>query len=762
MAVTNLFCFTLAVVLCITTDFTSAQGQVARWCTISRAEQVKCEDLQRAIEAVRKELEPPVIDPKNPNPTGIPQFFCVRGEDVFDCMKKIENNQADLITLESGQGYFAGRYHNMMPLMAENYNDNMQDPETFYYAVAVVKADSAINLDNLSGMRSCHTGIGRSAGWVYPMGKLINRGIIQTNECNAAVKSVSNFFGKMCLPGALNSFYNPFGNNPTSVCAMCTGVGEEWCSSDDPYAGYDGAFKCLAHGVGDIAWVRDSTVSQMVKSGGFKAENYRLLCPNGNKESVDNFKNCEWGRISSHIVMTSGIREMQMVKLYREFLVNISAWFRPTGAHFQKMNLFDSSKYSVYDRSNLLFTDGTNNLWKLPEQTSYYSWVDTEFRGMLNDLNRCPVRIVRWCVLSEEEKEKCEDMLMAFRAKDLEPDLDCVLGGGTEDCVRMIRYGDADMMTLDAGDLYHAGKEHGLVPIAQEDYGDMTGGFYVVAAARKPDSYLTLFNLKGKRSCQGGVRTGDGWFVPVSTFMETTQIRPESCNIFENVGELFARSCIPGALEYSYNPKGTPVNLCEGCAAGGYRKCQRNNLELYYKATGSFRCLVENGGDVAFVRHLTVRINTDGRNAAIWARNRRSDDYEIMCKDGSRKAIDQYPSCNLGWVPSNVVVTGKHKSAREREIYWNLLNYAQQFFSTDSDSDFAMFSSGINQNDLLFTDAAVRLLQISEDKQDYRSYLGGEFLSMVENVERFTCSSSHKTIVNFSLLFLAIAFKFVL
>lgn len=64
------------------------------------------------------------------------------------------------------------------------------------------------------------------------------------------------------------------------------------------------------------------------------------------------------------------------------------------------------------------------------------------------------------------------------------------------------------------------------------------------------------------------------------------------------------------------------------------------------------------GGDVAFVRHLTVRINTDGRNAAIWARNRRSDDYEIMCKDGSRKAIDQYASCNLGWVPSNVVVTG--------------------------------------------------------------------------------------------------------
>lgn len=39
----------------------------------------------------------------------------------------------------------------------------------------------------------------------------------------------------------------------------------------------------------------------------------------------------------------------------------------------------------------------------------------------------------------------------------------------------------------------------------------MTGGFYVVAAARKPDSYLTLFNLKGKliwlSRTQGSMKT---------------------------------------------------------------------------------------------------------------------------------------------------------------------------------------------------------------------------------------------------------------
>lgn len=39
----------------------------------------------------------------------------------FTCLDKIEKDEADLITLDSGLGYFAGRQHNMMPIMAEDY-----------------------------------------------------------------------------------------------------------------------------------------------------------------------------------------------------------------------------------------------------------------------------------------------------------------------------------------------------------------------------------------------------------------------------------------------------------------------------------------------------------------------------------------------------------------------------------------------------------------------------------------------------------------
>lgn len=49
------------------------------------------------------------------------------------------------------------------------------------------------------------------------------------------------------------------GNNPTSVCELCRGSGEQKCTSSDPHAGFDGAFKCL-DGQGDFAFLRHDTV----------------------------------------------------------------------------------------------------------------------------------------------------------------------------------------------------------------------------------------------------------------------------------------------------------------------------------------------------------------------------------------------------------------------------------------------------------------------------------------------------------------------
>ena len=53
---------------------------------------------------------------------------------------------------------------------------------------------------------------------------------------------------------------------------------------------------------------------------------------------------------------------------------------------------------------------------------------------------------------------KCENMIMAFSAKNLKPDLNCILGESVRDCMDKILQGDADLITLDAADVYIAGR----------------------------------------------------------------------------------------------------------------------------------------------------------------------------------------------------------------------------------------------------------------------------------------------------------------
>ena len=52
-------------------------------------------------------------------------------------------------------------------------------------------------------------------------------------------------------------------------------------------------------------------------------------------------------------------------------------------------------------------------------------------------------------------------------------------------------------------------------------------------------------------------------------------------------------------------------------------------------SSGAFRCLVEGGGDIAFVKHTTVKENVDGRRKDFWARNQLTADYQLVCRDGT-------------------------------------------------------------------------------------------------------------------------------
>ncbi|ESO04012.1 hypothetical protein HELRODRAFT_99809 [Helobdella robusta] len=719
-----------------------------RWCVINDNEMEKCTDLKLAIaERIRQNrtYSPDYIGKPYKD---LPTLFCVRGMSQFDCMQMVMNGEADLIQLETSLSYTAGQYYTMIPLMVEKYKPGQGDEGLDFYAVAVLNASKAdFDINTLQGKKVCSPGVGQAAGWVYPVSFLLENDYMQVAQCNVPVKSAAFYFGDMCAPDGLARYYNTFGTNPVTVCKACVGKDEDFCTINDPYSGYAGAIDCLINSNSDVAFVRHTTIENYLKNTNntLTLDNFKLLCQDGRKVDVASWETCNWGRIASHVIMTSTIRLPKLRDDYKDLLTLLSLDFGVDGLNKDLFELFTSVKYG---KQNLMFSDETVMLKDVADvaggsRNSYYTWAvipelqpfKMDLKSRLNVLNKCPVPLATWCVISDYEMMKCEKMIMAFAARNLKPDLNCIKGDGVIDCLKKIRLGDADLITLDAADVYMAGKHFGLVPIAAEDYsGKNETGYYAVAVARKRFVYMLLHNLKQRRSCHTAVMSAAGWVIPVDMLIETGQINVLDSNAYLAVSQYFSKSCVPGILDRYFNPHNmNPVNLCEACSTAGPRRCLRNDDELYYGSSGAFRCLVEVGGDVAFVRHMTVHENTDGLNLADWARNRRSDDYELLCKDGKRSSIDKWNECNLGYVPSNAVMTAGFKSDDKKQIYWTLLSYAQQFFDADGNQDFKMFDSAINHRDLIFQDATVRLVPVTD--QTYEEYLGPEFVRMMERMK---------------------------
>ena len=70
-----------------------------------------------------------------------------------------------------------------------------------------------------------------------------------------------------------------------------------------------------------------------------------------------------------------------------------------------------------------------------------------------------------------------------------------------------------------------------------------------------------------------------------------------------------------------------------------------------------------------------------------------------------------------------------------------------------------MFDSGVDQDDLLFSDSTVRLVEVDSDKQTYEKYLGESFLKAVNTLNQFDCTNG-QTSITINTLLLLIAFLY--
>uniref|UniRef100_A0A7N8YNV2 Serotransferrin n=1 Tax=Mastacembelus armatus TaxID=205130 RepID=A0A7N8YNV2_9TELE len=331
---------------------TATASTAIKWCAVGHAETAKCDTWSISVGDDSASIE------------------CQNAPTVEECLKKIMRKEADAVAVDGGQVYTAGKC-GLVPAMVEQYDSAKSSK---YLAVAVVKKGSGVTWDTLKGKRSCHTGIGRTAGWNIPMGHIHNL----TNDCD-----FTKFFSSGCAPGADPS--SPF-------CSQCIGSGkavgdESKCkaSADEQYYGYAGAFRCLVDGAGDVAFVKHTIVQENSDGNGpewakgVNSADYELICPGKGPVPVTDFASCNLAEVPAHAVMTRPENRGEVVRILQEQ----QAKFGPTGSD-ASFRLFQSEQ-----GKNLLFKDSTKCLQEIPVGTNYEKFLQHQYILAMNSLRQC-------------------------------------------------------------------------------------------------------------------------------------------------------------------------------------------------------------------------------------------------------------------------------------------------------------------------------------------------------------------------------------
>ncbi|CAG7721948.1 unnamed protein product [Allacma fusca] len=829
-----------------------------KWCTVNNEEQRKCEEIS---EYVRKN---PQFDR---NGQLLTPFYltCTQSYNKDECMVLIDNDMADVTSLDPGEVFVGGRYNSLVPILQELYDDgeSLGQTDRLYPVTLVRKGSSISSLTDLKGKKACFGGVGSLAGWLVPVNKLMKLGGMDITDCNNHVKSVTEYFGPSCAVNSLTNKYNPLGENSDKLCEICGSIlpGVK-CTSKDPYAGYQGAISCLMD-QGEVAFVKHSSVKEYFDAqtkaeaqrnisgynnpnnrqhftfnqptttdysvrrtsfnfnnqenrtdtfgfngnqpwGGSRSfnddrnpnnpnfdfprqdsassrsssgynqflANYELLCLDGSRQSIEEWKSCYWDNIPSHAIVTSSGKTIETRIKYQQFFVNLA---RTSGNRDNQgsdnqnnfiapLNIFESvPRYG--NRSNLLFQDATVNFRSLPEEDQIYNKLLGRSLESIMEVRSCPVGRMTLCVTSEAEKDKCTKMRTALNAQLLKPEMSCYKAHSAVHCMQAIRQGDADAAVMDAGDIYTAGYIYDLIPVLSEIYNLEDPAYYAVAVAYQGDPDTELTYLKGKHSCHSGAGHAAGWVIPMAYLISSGRMRKYGCDSLLAASQYFSKSCVPGALSSDFNFGGQYNNLCDLCRGSSSAYCSRQAAEDFYGYTGAFRCLIEGGGQVAFVKHTTVSEVTDGKRKETWARNTLSGDYELLCRDGTRAPVTDYERCNLGKVKSNAVVIrgGEQYNDTSARAIINLFLYAQQLYGSKYEDDFkfAMYYSHPPYSDLIFQDATQQLRVVPEEERNYRSYLGKNFLRAKALVDCRAGSSltTSSYFVTFGILLLSIVFS---
>ncbi|KFW82492.1 Serotransferrin-2, partial [Manacus vitellinus] len=696
-----------------------------RWCTLSDLEQRKCAELAKALTAVL-----PLA-----TATSFARISCIRAHNTYDCIDKIRANKADAVSLDAGDVYSAVKLYGLAVVAKEIY-----DQGNCVFAVAVAKRGT-LAIQRLQGGRSCHNGARWTAGWNLPFGFLLARNDLSWDEAQPLSQAISEYFNASCIPGV--------GVAAPRLCALCQGQKSyvrdknHFCetSSNEPFYDSEGAFRCLKEGVADVAFLDHLRILSATES---EEQEYELLCPDGSTAELSEYSTCNLGKGPGRGIVTRN----NFLRITNKFLSMIQRLFGRKGKERARFELFTSAPFGG---KNLLFRDTTQHLQLLEEQLEIAYVLGLDYVALLKGLGHegssLENSVVRWCCISDAELHKCEEWALSIKSDPLV----CVQATSMTKCIEMIKSSEADAVTLDATHVYIAGR-CGLVPVAAECYGEFSCDLfkergsqrtlppvYAVALAKKSAKQINIHNLKGRRSCHSHLYSPAGWLLLSRHTVGALGNDTQNCDIGSAYQNYFWKGCMPGA----------DGNMCKVCIGDseveGARvssRCAAGHNEHYYGNMGALRCLVGNPsgrsfGDVAFLEHSNLLQNIEDLDSSGWAKGYSALDFELLCPDGTRAAVTEWPGCHLGPVPPSTVMTRPVTVTKISDF----LMQSQESLGSKLDSEFQLFQSWrFGGSDLLFKDATQYLVPASH--LSYQEILGDSFIQLAESV--FNCTPAGK------------------
>uniref|UniRef100_A0A1W7R9D1 Transferrin n=1 Tax=Hadrurus spadix TaxID=141984 RepID=A0A1W7R9D1_9SCOR len=662
-------------------------------------------------------------------------FTCVSREDRFDCMRAVQSGDADITSVDAQGIYTAGQL-SLSVLAYEEVNR----ATSRYRGVALVKRSLELSsLSELRGKRSCHTGVHRTVGWQIPVTLLQHMGVMTPN-CEGELATVAGFFSQSCAPHEWSP--DPIVDAELkkkypSLCALCGNP--ETCTRGDQYGGYEGSLRCLSEDRGDIAFSKTEAVEAFLQQNPEQESQLDYLCLDGSRIPVSQEINssCTWGRRPSNGFVFSKSKQNEEDKqrivdalraAFARYTPNI-----PQIQNQERPEWFTKVLVSSNHVTNIIPTNEEESDWR-----NYLG----DFRLTIDRyFGSCQPKNISFCTTSEEEQSKCSDLSIAAFSRRSNYKLQCVRAEDQTSCIAKIKDNEANLITLDGGDIYKAGKYSDLVPVAAEIYGQDDAKYYAVAVIRADSDINNLGDLRGKRSCHTGIGRTAGWVIPVSSLITKEQISKNECDRALSLSNFFSASCVPGANDTKYNPhRSGSEKLCEQCIGdeSGANKCSRGSEERYSGYAGAFRCLAEGNGDVAFVKHTTVPEYTDGNSQLAWTSNLKSENYKLLCLNGGNAAVEDYKTCTLARVPSHYVMTSGSARRDERLGAAEFLALISKFLGKTS-LNFNSFKEYEGKSDLLFKDSTTSLRAI-ELNSIYTDALGDEYYNAVESIDPNHCS----------------------